>query len=367
MRKPKNANMQKGLKTLGNRKVKEYVPEALEYFKKCMELVRRPSGESNYSSKLKVDLEGLQKAVRLLPKNDREKIEKFWGLTGGPNHSKKLLRRDSKDIAYNEMANSAIVSLRKIFTLEYLMVYDSTVSFLIQKVNEKVNKDGITISESDVVKLLMAFFIYVDNGPKMSFEEDPMSIDTNLKATFWFDEYEVLAQMYKELNTYPDKSINIRLLLGFFETMDFKDMLSIKKSVGVEISNYFKNLQVITMNVGVETITDFKAEQVEVVRTVVDIRNLKERAFPYGAWDVVNGLILGKDENKAKLNEFFAKLSTIRNDWTKIANFKIGQKKLLTSNGVRTLNVYNIGGLQFTDIGEVMFLYSERNNICIKN
>ena len=265
------------------------------------------------------------------------------------------------------MANTAIVSLRKMFTLEYLMIYDSTVSNLIQGINEKVNKEGIEISDSDVTKFLMAFFIYLDNGPKMSFEEDPMKMDNDLKPAFWFDEYEVLMQMHEEFSRYADKSVNIRLLLSLFKTMDFAEMLEIKKSVGMEIGNYFDNLQVITMNVGMETITDFKPEEVEIVRTVVDIRNLKERAFPFGAWDVVSGLILGKDDNKAKLKEFFEKLSTIGNDWTKISNFKNGQKQLLTSEGIRTLDIYNIGGLEFTDIGEIMFLYLERNNICNKN
>lgn len=356
--------MQKGLKTLGKKKTQPYLPEALEYFKKCMELIRRPSEYSTYSSKLQVDTDGLQKAVQTLPKLDRERVEKFWGLTGGPNHSKKMTRRDAKDIAFNEMASLAVVSLRKMFTLDYLMIYDFTVSTLISKIISKVNQEDVAISNSEIIKLLMAFFIYLDNGPKMSFETDDMSVDMELKESFWFDEYEVLEQMAKEVEGYPDNSINLKLLVRFFETMDFNDMLTIKKSMSIEIEDYFKNLQVTTMNVGIETLKDFTPEDVEIVRTVTAIRALKERAFPYGAWDVTSKLILGNLDGKKNLSEFFDSLTTIRNDWSKFKEFKTGRKQLRVYNeGIRTLNVYNIGGLEFTDIAEVMFLYSERNYI----
>jgi len=362
MRKSK-AKRRKGLKELGNKKSKTaYNAEALEFFKKTLERVRQP-GEKSAKSFRAINMGGLQKAVQALPKKDREIVEKFWGLTGGPNHSKKMLRRDTKDVAYNEMCSKAIVSARKLLSLDYVIIFDDSVKGLIRLIGKKVNKNRINISDIDCAKLLMGFFIYIDNGPKMSFETMPMSIDTKLNGSFWFDEYEVLEQMSQEVEKYPDNSINLKLLISIFETMDFNDMLSIKKSMSIEINNYFKNLQVITMNVGIETVKDFTSEDVEIVRTVSSIRELKERVFPYGAWDVTSALILGNHDGKINLSEFYAILNTIRNDWSKIADFKTGHKELRVYNGIRTLNIYSIGGLEFTDIAEVMFLYSECNVI----
>ena len=199
----------------------------------------------------------------------------------------------------------------------------------------------------------MGFLIYVDNGPKMSFEEDPMSIDTELNGAFLFDEYELLHQMCEELARYPDKSINIKLLISFFDMLDFKDVLSIKKSIGVQIPR--------------ESLPDeFKyeyIEDIEIVRSVSKIRAFKEKIFPYGAWEVTCALILGNADEKIKLDEVMKSMNSVRRDWSRVANFKSGQKSLQTASELRTLDVYNIGGLEFTDIYEVMFLYLERNFI----
>ena len=72
---------------------------------------------------------------------------------------------------------------------------------------------------------------------------------------------------------------------------------------------------------------------------------------------------MGNTNGKLKLEEFKKNLDEIRKDWSKIEKFKCGQKELRTTGELRKLNVYNIGGLEFTDIYEVMFLYVERNVI----
>lgn len=331
-----------------SKKLKAYVPEALEHFGKDMLKIRQPSDSKNKSCQVKLD--GLQEAVQKLPKTEREKIEKFWGLTGGPNHSKRLGRSKSKDLAYREMRNMAILSLGKLLTLDYLTIYDPGVSMRINLLAKKVNKNGLEISDIECVKYLMAFLVYADNGPKMSFENSPMSVDTDLNGAFFLDEYEVLNEMYGELSKYPDNTINLKLLISFFEMFDFKDMLIIKKSMGIEIPK--------------ETLPKgFKFEDIESAKTVAGVRELKERVFPCGAWEVATTLILGNTNGKINLGNFMEELDSIRKDWAKVAKFKNGEKTLKTTRELRTLNVYNIGGLEFTDAYEVMFLYLERNLI----
>lgn len=329
------------------KKVKEYDPKALESLARSILLIRQ-ADEGRRKPILKLD--GLQKAVRALEKEDRERIERFWGLTGGTDHSKKFGRISSKDVAFIEMSKNAVLSLRKLLTLDYLVMYDAVVGKQIDLIAKKVNFAGLEISDKECVKYLMAFFIYAENGPKMSFEEDPMSIDEDLNESFIFDECEILNQMWGEFERYEDNSINIRLLVSFFEMLDFKDMLTVKKSIGIEINK--------------GCLPDgFKLEDIESVRTVGEIRKLKETMFPYGAWNVVTDLILCGPESNLDMDDFLLKLNSIRKDWSKVTEYKTGEKNLQTGSDLRTLSIYNIGGLEFTDIYEVMFIYLERNLI----
>ena len=338
------------MKTLREKKkLKAYVPEALEYFGKCLLTVRQTGNSKNNSLGVQIKLDGLQKAIHALDKTDRERIEKFWGLKGGPIHSKKLVRYTTKDVAYISMCNLAVESVKKLLTLDYVIMYDSNASTKVSVISEKVNRNGIEVSDIECVKYLMAFLIYAENGPKMSFEEEDMNIDTTLDGNFFFDEFEVLNQMYEEMKEKQEKSIDLRLIMDFFEMLDLQDVLIIKKSIGIEIHK-----DSLPQGVSIEDIGS--------IRSVSRIRELKERMFPYGAWDVVTKLILGKEE-KAKLNDFMKELDSIRRDWDKVAEFKSTEKRLKTKSEVRTLNVYNIGGLEFTDAYEVMFLYLERNLI----
>lgn len=331
-------------------KVKSYVPEALELLAKTLLNVKYPINTRSKLFTIRFQLEGLQKALLALPKADRERIEKFWGLTGGTNHSKKMIHCNPKDVAYFDMRNQAILSLRKLLTLDYTIMYDPVVNAQISSIVKKIDKGELEISDVEAVKYLMAFFIYADNGPKMSFEEDEMAIDAELNESFFLDEYQVLNQISEQLNKCRNNSINLELLISFFEMMDLRDMLIIKKSMGIEISE--KSLP-----------EEMKFEDIETVRTVLEIRKLKERVFPYGAWNVASALILSENEDKFKLKDFTEELNSIRKDWAKVVEFKTGQKLLKTKSELRTLNVYNIGGLEFTDVYEVMFLYLERNLI----
>ena len=353
--------MQKGLKALGGKKkVKAYIPEALEYFRKNLELIRHPNSQVESASRLQINISGLQSAIQALPKEERESAEKFWGLTGGPNHSKKMLNSNTKDVAFYEMRNKAVISLRKLLTLDYIIMYDNNIKAIINAISRKVNKTDITISDIEIAKLLMAFTLYMDNGPKMTFEDDPMSIDTSLNGSFLFDEYEVVFQLSEEIQEFPDGSINLKLLTSFFEMADFQKMLTMKKSTGIEISKFFEKLQVIKKGQGIQNINDFTPRDVETVKTVNRIREFKEKMFPYGEWKVSTELILGDREKKFNLEGFKDALDKKRGkSWVeKIEGFKTTQtKQIRTSEGIRILYVYQIGGLEFTDPQEIDFLY----------
>lgn len=333
-----------------NKKVEAYIPENLEKFKNDLLIIRKNS-DSKRLYKPCLDLMGLQEAIQKLPNDKQEKIERFWGLTGGMNHSKRLRKDNSKDIAYIKLCNEAINAAEELQTLDFLRLYDENVSKQIDSIVRKVNRSGIEISDSECVKYIIAFFVYLNNGPKMSFE-DEMDIDTNLDETFLLDEIETLSEIYEEISQYPDNTINLKILVDFLEMMDFQDILAIKKSMRIEIPSDSLPKKM-------------KLEDVDVARNVLSIRKLKEKAFPYGAWNVTTELIVGGEKSQKNLANFMKELDSIRKDWSKIADFWDGEKKLKTTSQTRTLNVYKIGGLEFTDVYEVMFLYLERNLITI--
>lgn len=327
---------------MGTKKnVKEYIPEAIKNLGEYLEKVRLEG--SKKLEKTRVNLEGLKKAIWALPKEDRENIEKFWGLTGGPNHSKKIAHLNIKDVAYIQMRNKALQSFSKLDKLDLASMYDESVQTLTNLVIKKVNKNGLPdISDMECVKYLIAFFILVENGPKMSFEKDLMQVDTRVDKMCYVDEYEALNELAKELKEFPDNSINLGLVKSVLESLDFKDCVVIQKSFGMESTD------------------TFRSDEIQILDTFSRIRAFKEKVFGYGAWEVTCGLVLGYDVN---LKEFWKAIDILRKDWSKMDDFKTSQKNLQTVSETRTLNVYSIGGLEFTDPYEVMVLYLERNLI----
>lgn len=297
-----------------------------------------------------INIDGLETAIKALTRKDRERIENYWGLTGGINHSQKLVSINRKDVAFTRQSEEAITSLRNLFRLDYMNIYDEEFRNMVYVLNRKMNKRGINISDLDAVKYLVAFRVILDNGPKMPFEDDPMAVDTDNSEDLTFDEFSVVKGAYNDFANSPDESINLKLIQDFLEMLDFCDTLTIKKSFCIEVPQ--KEMPAWSWNMEVQPIYSFG-----------EIRNFKERIFQYGSWEVTTELILGNVPEEEKMQEFMKCLDTIRKDWSQIASFKTGHKQLRTPHELRTLDVYNIGGLDFTDIYEVMFLYLERNLI----
>lgn len=318
-----------------NKKDKAYIPEAFKSFGLYLQNLRKKGTPKLLETK--VNLLGLEKAMYLLPREDRETIEKFWGLTGGTNHSKKLTSFTAKDVAFIQMRDKACRALSKLNILDTARMYDDTVDTLVEIINRKLNMSGCTeITEMEAAKYLMAFLIVIENGPKMTFEQDPMQVRTNVDRLCYMDEYEALNEMCQALQSHPDHSINFWIVKNTFEMMDVKDCVIVQKSFGIK------------------TDADFNSKELELIDTFSKIRHFKERVFQYGGWDVTCQLVLGFDIDMKKFAEDVSRLCR---DWSKMTNFKKSQKSLKTTSETRILDVYEIGGLEFTDPYEVMCLY----------
>lgn len=333
---------------MGKQRTKAYELEALENLGVTLAKASPPIGENEFPP-IKANSDGLEKAIRMLPKKDRENVEKFWGLTGGTNHSKKVGLFTSKDIAYQEMFNKAIKSMRKLYSISFLDMYDDNLKFFIYRLSRKVKNNAIyDISNLEVIKYIVMFFIFIWNGPRMSYEDDSMSIDSEDYGDSTCDEYAMLKDACLILDNYPEGSFNLQLLISFIEMLDYQDMLVLKKSMGFDISEDCSKLD------GVLDGVTLSPNEIECVNTFDKIRSFKEKIFGYGAWEVTNNLIVG---NTVELQAFMNELNKVHRNWSKIEEYKAGQKRIRTSSEIRTLDVYNIGGLEFTDPNEICFLY----------
>lgn len=308
-----------------------------------MEGVRTPVS-GGHLPRFQISLDGLEATIKSLPNKARQTIEKFWGLTPGTiNHS--CNRASLGDVAYRRMFSDSKEVLKNIFTLEYSSKYEPNVEATIHKLAKKVNKSGLQMSDVEVVNYLNMLFVFFYGGPNMFFEtEDAINTEVNEEATL--DEYALLVETWEELkDRVPDGSINLKLLIQAIEMFDLKDIITMKNFSHINVNK-----------------EDRKAvEKVEEVKNLQQVRKFKEKLFPYGGWWTTIDLILQPSE--VDLIRFMEYLDLFRQDWENIQLFKFGTKTIMTTQGQKELQVYNIGGLEFTDPYEVMLLYVARNLI----
>lgn len=336
---------------MGKKTANVYLPENLEFLAKSLVKLKFAPEADSFTS---IDFIGLQKALKMLSRKDREKIEHFWGLTGGINHSKRLASLNTKDIAFISMSNDAINSLSNLFRLDYLYLYDKKLKSMVDFLATKINKHGLNISDVDAIKYLLIFLVIFQNGPKMVFENDPMSIDTEHSSNLIFDEYSIIANSFKDFKNLPEHSVDILIIKSMLEMLDYADTLVLRKTFGIPIPKD-------------DLSEKFDDKDITPIYSFGQIRNFKERVFAFGSWDISCELITGNQAVVSQFQTFLNSLNSVRNDWSNMADFKVGQKKLRTLHELRTLDVYNIGGFEFTDIYEVMFLYLTRSIVNLAN
>ena len=342
---------------------KQYDQKNLQSFSKRLFIIR--NNIDNGRTPLRINLECLETAIKGLPEKDRENIEKFWGLTGGTNHSRKLIVRHN-DQAYKNMQTAAELSMLKLFELDRVFVYDENLKQMIEFLYNKIKFKRVQVKKLDAIKYLIAFFGILENGPKMTYEEDPLTIDSSFGEHFVLDQYSAILGIYQGLQENPNNSIKLRILIDWIEWMNFEDANIVKKSFGIGLPNVDdlkeveKTFQQVFKIEGKQIFPSTKQlNEVQIIKRISDARSFKERVFPYGSWEITSELIF--DEiRKEQFKEFFEALNSIKCNWSKLENFKTGEKQLKTSAGMRTLAVYEVGGLKFTDPDEIIFLYTER-------
>lgn len=357
----KKCQWQKGLKTLGKKQTKtqRYDPKNLQAFSKKLLSIRTQLDDGKCLFKINID--NLEVAIKGLPGEDREHIEKFWGLNGGMNHGKRIFI-NPKDQALLNMKMASEAAMVKLFEIDRVYIYEENLKSMIAFLLQKVDMSEIHLTEMEVIKYIIVYFAIMENGPKMPFEQNPMTVDKSYKNDFIFDEYSVIMGAYEEFQKYPDNFIHLKTLIGWIEWLNFNDSNIIKKTFGISLPNvdYWKEAEA-----QLQQLPQFSGKQIfpttkqlndaEGLKTLSQIRTLKEKIFPYGAWNVTAGIIFSGVED-SDWQECLVGLRRLKRNWNRLPEFKAGEIKLKTSAGLRTMDAYVIGGLEFTDPEEISFL-----------
>ena len=206
----------------------------------------------------------------------------------------------------------------------------------------KINREGCEdISDIDLIRYILIFLVFISNGPQMIYE-DNNELDVEKEEEGGFDKYALLNYVWEHsYKNLPDASINLKLLIETLGMFDLKDILIMKRYVGLPVPKEFDDSQI---------------PQLDSFKT---IREFKERIFAEGSWETTEFLICGGGTLQSQKANFMEEIHKIMMGHP-IYKYKTATKEVKLSTGTKTLDAYNIGGLKFTDEYECMALYLNR-------
>lgn len=330
------------------RQLQEYDKEAIKIFASELKKMRALPRNRNVP-RLNVDIVGLEKAIKELPKKEREALERFWGLIPGTvNHWKYVTNGGKVNKTSENMRRVAFKIMIKLFELEYLYMYDIKAKKVLRGISNKMDKTGAeNISKIDCAKYFYLFFVFILPGPNLYINETYEDIDLEIEEKKFFDQFALLYSIWNASGKkLQDRSISLKLLVETVNYFDVKDALTMKRTARLPIAR--------------------GDEQVEskVLVSLADVRRFKEELFRKGSWIVTSQLIYGIEEGEQalELTGFDKVFDQIRSDINNIDKFMTSQKApIVTSMGTTLLPLYRVNDLSFTDPDELLCLYLNRH------
>ena len=321
-----------------------YDKEALNLLIKQMNYSRKAiRGELK---KLEIDPARLETVIScMLPKEDKEAIEKLFGLVPGTIcHVQMHWKKKNSDKAYQEMLRKGLLAVERMMTAEYLMVYDKNVYHLCKNIISRVDRSGYeSMPDVSIIKYIKMMLIFFVGGPKLFYESDTQEIDKKVDQMGKFDDYALLEDTWRiSCKDLPENGISLKLLIETLSNFDWVDIQQMKAFVGL---SYDKDVEVKTFyNFG-------------------DIRKFKEKVFPYGEWSATLGMIYYAKAEEMRFPEFVEIFNEFREDWGNLDKYKSEEIEIITSEGTKKVPTYQIAGIGFSDPYEIMCLYLARNCI----
>ena len=348
---------------------KPYNSEAIRKFMGWLIEDRKIEGaESDWQFKMmpQITPEKLEEAIQALPADDAASVEEFFNLRGESQKRghKKLSKRELK-----ELKEKTVEAVRKLAQIKYLMIYDySRVMYLISKIAEKIDKGNINMSDVECVQYLLAFVTIIQNGPKLAIEKSPQLVYRAIDRNY-INEYKALLEVYSLLKEQPGKPIKMQIIKSAFEALRFKDLEEVKEKFGIPSSEetgmeiFFKDFEkmdpkdqeVLRRHYPIQ---NSKKMPGNALFDYGQIRDFKERVFTRGRWLVTTRLATGAE---LQVDDFMQEMDKIIREpnWpTKLEDYLSGEKEtIVVSSGIKTFNLYEIGGLKFSDPEEIDLIY----------
>lgn len=305
--------------------------------------IRRPIGEDKALVPIKVeDIYLLEKAIYMMPKKEREALEKMYGLIEGTIPKGKLWRKghnNEKDIALRNQAVKTYDAMRSLLSLDMLYVYDKCFQALVASIVTKMDKPD-NMSDMEAIKYLLLFFVFMMGGPNMIYEEEARSTGWDEENIGNYDLYTLLQATWESsISLMPEKNINMNLLKEVIGMFDISDIVSMKRYVGLPIGK---------QNISVSWID---------LQTFAQIRKFKEKLFSQGEWVTTEKLIYTQRTTKMNLTPFSDAMKYLRNNDTEKYREEERTTEIELTTGKKELVFYKIGALKFTDPYEMLSLY----------
>lgn len=336
-----------------------YDPKAMDYL---IKMIYQITAAGEYTAQtipenpqldlsMRIDPHALETAIRdVLPKKQREVIEKFFGLKGSQNYCQMLMRLRGRITDINpgliNMRKDAEQALQKLLRLDEVAKFDRNFTRKVQFLAGKIDKTGTGMTDLECVKYVILYAVFMQNGPKYSNEEVMTLISVeNERDTYWSG-YVLMNELCEKFAKHGEGTISMKMILSFIGMMDLEHVDIMMKTCGLvpwEIEKY-------------------PDQEIPVLDTLSLIRELKQKMFTSGSWNATWKIISGE---KIDLNSFWD--SPLRNNFSMLFNYKTGTRKIRIVEGkkniVKEIPVYNVGGIEFTDEMEIMFFYLESTTI----
>lgn len=306
-----------------------------------------------------LSLDGLEVAIKKMPKDQREIVEKFFGLLPGTiNHSIKYqawentFPRKPLDVSMATLSQKAHDYIMYLYSLDYSVLYDGNLQPIISKLLTKIDRTNISgLTDLEIIKYLLIYLEIICEGPNF-YSDLTQNYSDYAEQIMVFDHYLLLRQAWNSfLASISNASFNMALIVEWVQTLNLRDRAKILQSFNLSIPN---------------ELVDYV--EGSPLHTFSEIRAFKEHLFPDGPWHIFECIVFEDDIQKFDIEALGEMFSLIRqNSRDLLQSYKSTYKTddLLQTPTQKQYPIYRFGSenylYQFTDIDELYSLYTMRN------
>ncbi len=310
---------------------------------------------SSYKKEL-FNLDGLEVAIKKMPKDQRESIEKFFGLLPETiNHSikykawEKSFPRKPLDVSMATLSKKAHDDVMYLYSLDYSILYDENLTPVISKLLTKIDRTNISgLTDLEILKYLLIYLEIICEGPNF-YSDLAQQYSEYEEKIMVFDHYLLLHQAWDSfLAPISDASFNMALVVEWVQMLYVRDRAKLLQSFSLSVPNELRDYV-----------------EGSPLHTYSELRAFKEHLFPNGPWHILESIVFEDDIREFDFEALGDIFSLIRRNSTEL--LQSYQEKFKTDDYLQTPSkrlfpIYRFGSekylYQFTDIEELLSLYT---------